>query len=112
MSADVDALLRELDALLGDLKETLHNTTNFNPEDRQSKLMRAQRLIQSVKTTKEACLLEARSLPSASEKAEVEEALRKRMELYRELYYEYNNKKNEIDRDQLQAEAGKRCVSV
>eukprot|EP01056_Protomagalhaensia_sp_Gyna25_P001867 Protomagalhaensia_sp_Gyna_25__1866@NODE_198_length_4488_cov_14_125646_g153_i0_p3_GENE_NODE_198_length_4488_cov_14_125646_g153_i0NODE_198_length_4488_cov_14_125646_g153_i0_p3_ORF_typecomplete_len220_score67_90VSNARE_C/PF12352_8/7_9e02VSNARE_C/PF12352_8/2_8e05Sec20/PF03908_13/3_3e02Sec20/PF03908_13/4_3e02Sec20/PF03908_13/0_0014DUF948/PF06103_11/2_4DUF948/PF06103_11/1_2DUF948/PF06103_11/6e02Laminin_I/PF06008_14/0_061Laminin_I/PF06008_14/14Laminin_I/PF06008_14/38ArsC/PF03960_15/0_072DUF1307/PF06998_ len=105
MSADVEALLRELDGLLSDLKETLHNTTNFNPEDRQAKLMRAQRLLQNIKSTKELCLLEARSLLSGQEKAEVEDALRKRMEVYRELYYEFNNKKNEIDRDQLQAEA-------
>eukprot|EP01057_Protomagalhaensia_wolfi_P002659 Protomagalhaensia_wolfi_Nauph_80__2658@NODE_2796_length_984_cov_132_753439_g2194_i0_p1_GENE_NODE_2796_length_984_cov_132_753439_g2194_i0NODE_2796_length_984_cov_132_753439_g2194_i0_p1_ORF_typecomplete_len108_score33_97SYCE1/PF15233_6/1_9e02SYCE1/PF15233_6/0_045DUF3802/PF12290_8/0_056VSNARE/PF05008_15/1_2e02VSNARE/PF05008_15/0_046YopYscD_ppl/PF16693_5/0_084BAG6/PF12057_8/1_6BAG6/PF12057_8/67ING/PF12998_7/1_3ArsC/PF03960_15/0_33Paxillin/PF03535_13/0_39_NODE_2796_length_984_cov_132_753439_g2194_i05 len=106
MSADVEALLRELDGLLSDLKETLHNTTNFNPEDRQAKLMRAQRLLQNIKSTKELCLLEARSLLSAQEKAEVEDALKKRMEVYRDLYYEFNNKKNEIDRDQLQAEAG------
>lgn len=105
MSADVEVLLRELDALLGDLKETLHHTTNFNAEDRQLKLLRAQRYIQSVKTVKEACLLEARSLASPQERADVEEALRRRMEVFRDLCNEYTNKKNEIDRESLQAGA-------
>eukprot|EP01055_Gregarina_sp_Pseudo9_P004931 Gregarina_sp_Pseudo_9__4930@NODE_516_length_2662_cov_8_912695_g487_i0_p2_GENE_NODE_516_length_2662_cov_8_912695_g487_i0NODE_516_length_2662_cov_8_912695_g487_i0_p2_ORF_typecomplete_len220_score54_98VSNARE_C/PF12352_8/1_9e03VSNARE_C/PF12352_8/2_1e05Sec20/PF03908_13/3_3e02Sec20/PF03908_13/2_4e02Sec20/PF03908_13/8_8e05RTC/PF01137_21/0_007Bac_GDH/PF05088_12/0_075FUSC/PF04632_12/0_08DUF1307/PF06998_11/1_3e03DUF1307/PF06998_11/0_35VSNARE/PF05008_15/0_11VSNARE/PF05008_15/74Synaptobrevin/PF00957_21/4_1e len=105
MSADVEVLLRELDVVLGELKETLHNTTNFNPEDRQLKLTRAQRSIQSIKTLKEACLLEARSLASAQERSDVEDALRRRMQVFRDLCNDFQNKKNEIDRDQLQAEA-------
>lgn len=104
LTAEFDSILKELDIILTELRETLNSINNFNHDDREHKLAKARRIIDSAHTAKQAAVLEARCIIDSMSKSEAEEALRKRMEVFKRLVDDHARKQTEIDRDQLQAE--------
>lgn len=101
--SEVEPFLYELDRLLAEFRETLNRVVNFDLDDRQAKLGRCRRCIHEIDSAKQAAILEGRRIRDPHEKASVEQAIKKRMEMYRELVEVYETKKGEIDRVQLQA---------
>lgn len=104
MGAEADTLLREIESSMTELRDVLRSINNFNPDDRKPKLLRCQRIIQSIRTSKDALSLEIKGIQFQEEKAELRQSLKKHMEVFRSLVDNYEFKRTEIDRDQIQAE--------
>ncbi|EZG88183.1 putative transmembrane protein [Gregarina niphandrodes] len=102
-SPEIEGLIRELDGSLTAFEQLLNSINNFNHDDRERKLKKCQIYITSIRTTKDAVQLEARSLPPMA-LPNLQDSMRKRMARFKQCVDLYEHKKMEIDRDVLQAD--------
>lgn len=95
---EIDAQGHELDDLLGDLRDTLRRISNFNVEDRRTRLRRC------------AEVLELKALDNEDLQKRYHEALKEKNAIFKNLLAELETKKTEIDREKLQAGTHHPCA--
>ncbi|XP_055388854.1 uncharacterized protein LOC129617828 [Condylostylus longicornis] len=105
MYDDIAAQSRELDKTLDDFRETLRHINNFNAEDRRQRIYRCGQLEQQAKTLRSAILLEIKAMDDEEVKNKYKTQLKEKNRTFKNLCSQLEMKKNEIDRDLLEAEA-------
>lgn len=108
MHEDVEAQLRELGKALDDFGETLRQINNFNAENRRQGIHKCNQLEQQAKTLRSAVLLEIKAVENDNMRQQYKDQLREKHEIFKNLCAQLEMKKNEIDRELL--EAGKRVA--
>lgn len=99
----VEAQSHELDALLDEFRATLRQINNFNFGDRQQKLQICAQLEQQIKTVRAGYILEVKTLEDKESQNKCRQWLRERNATFQNLVCEYEIRKNEIDRNLLEA---------
>lgn len=103
MYDDVNAQTRELEKTLDDFREILRNINNFNADERRQRFHRCDQLEQQAKTLRSAILLEIKSMQDEEMQKKYKTQLREENQTLKNLCAQLEMKKNEIDRDLLEA---------
>lgn len=99
----VSVQTREFERTLDDFRDTLRQINNFNAENRRQRIYRCEQLGQQCKTLRAAIVLEIKSMDNEEMKNKYKEQLKELTVTYKNLTSQLEMKKNEIDRDLLEA---------
>lgn len=110
MFDDVNAQSRELEKTLDDFRDTLRHINNFNSEDRRQRIYRCDQLEQQAKTLRSAIVLEIKAMEDEEVRKKYKTQLKEKNQTFKNLCAQLEMKKNEIDRDLLEAGENKESI--